>query len=54
MNEVHQITMGSLFDGSGFDGKKLILDCTCGNRGMWFNKHHPRAVYTDKRTEWTT
>lgn len=31
-------------------GKK-ILDVTCGNRGIWFNKNHPAAVYSDKRQE---
>lgn len=30
------------------DGKK-ILDVTCGDRSIWFNKHHPAAVYTDRR-----
>lgn len=30
------------------DGKK-ILDVTCGSRTIWFNKHHPAAVYCDKR-----
>ena len=32
------------------EGKK-ILDCTCGSRTIWFNKHHPAAVYTDRREE---
>ena len=32
------------------EGKK-ILDATCGNRSMWFNKQHPAAVYCDKRIE---
>lgn len=31
-------------------GKK-ILDVTCGGRSIWFNKHHPAAVYCDKRRE---
>jgi len=31
--------------------KYLILDATCGGRMMWFNKHHPNAVYMDIRTE---
>ena len=30
---------------------KRILDMTCGSRSIWFNKHHPAAVYCDKRTE---
>ena len=30
---------------------KKILDCTCGSRGIWFNKHHPDAVYCDQRKE---
>ena len=32
------------------DNKK-ILDMTCGSRTIWFNKHHPSAVYCDKRRE---
>lgn len=31
--------------------EKKILDCTCGSRTIWFNKHHPAAVYTDRRVE---
>ena len=31
--------------------EKKILDVTCGSRGIWFNKHHPNAVYCDKRVE---
>jgi len=31
--------------------KKKILDVTCGARTIWFNKHHPAAVYCDKRRE---
>lgn len=31
--------------------EKKILDVTCGARSMWFNKHHPAAVYCDKRRE---
>lgn len=30
---------------------KPILDATCGNRGMWFDKANPNAVYTDCRSE---
>lgn len=26
-----------------------ILDMTAGNRGIWYNKNHPLAVYIDKR-----
>lgn len=29
--------------------EKKILDVTCGSRTIWFNKHHPAAVYCDKR-----
>lgn len=29
--------------------KKLILDVTCGSRTIWFNKHHPAAIYCDRR-----
>lgn len=28
---------------------KKILDVTCGSRTIWFNKHHPNAVYCDRR-----
>ena len=30
---------------------KPILDVTCGNRSIWFDKHNPLALYCDKRTE---
>ena len=30
---------------------KKILDVTCGARSIWFDKHHPAAVYCDKRRE---
>lgn len=29
--------------------RKTILDLTAGNRAIWFNKNHPRALYLDKR-----
>lgn len=28
---------------------KEILDVTCGSRSIWFNKHHDKAIYCDKR-----
>ena len=31
--------------------RKKILDVTCGSRGIWFNKHHPNAIYCDRRKE---
>lgn len=31
--------------------EKKILDVTCGARSIWFNKHHPSAIYCDKRRE---
>lgn len=31
--------------------EKKILDVTCGSRTIWFNKHHPAAIYCDKRRE---
>ena len=31
--------------------EKKILDVTCGTRSIWFNKHHPAAVYCDRRSE---
>ena len=30
---------------------KKILDVTCGDRTMWFQKKHPSAIYCDKRRE---
>lgn len=30
---------------------KFILDACCGGRMMWFNKHHPNALYIDIRKE---
>ena len=30
---------------------KKILDVTCGSRTIWFNKHHPAAIYCDIRKE---
>lgn len=32
-------------------GKKIILDACCGSRMMWFDKHHPLAIYMDIRSE---
>lgn len=37
-------------DHSRIDGKK-VLDVTCGSRSIWFNKHHPAAIYCDRRNE---
>ena len=31
--------------------EKKILDVTCGSRTIWFDKHHPAAVYCDIRDE---
>lgn len=31
--------------------KKKILDVTCGDRTIWFQKNHPNAIYCDKRRE---
>lgn len=31
--------------------KKIILDVTCGTRGIWFNKKHEAALYCDIRKE---
>lgn len=31
--------------------EKIILDATAGFRMMWFNKHHPNAIYLDERAE---
>ena len=30
---------------------KEILDVTCGNRGIWFNKNEPHTLYCDNRRE---
>ena len=30
---------------------KKILDVTCGNRGMWFQKNEPHTIYCGKRKE---
>lgn len=30
---------------------KKILDVTCGDRTIWFQKHEPHTVYCDKRRE---
>lgn len=30
---------------------KLILDVTCGDRTIWFQKHEPHTVYCDIRSE---
>ena len=30
---------------------KIILDACCGEKGMWFNKKHPNALYIDIRKE---
>ena len=29
--------------------QKKILDVTCGNRSIWFDKHNPSTIYCDKR-----
>lgn len=34
--------------------EKKILDVTCGSRTIWFNKHHPAAMYCDNREEYET
>lgn len=31
--------------------RKLVLDATCGARGIWFDKHDQRAVFVDRRQE---
>lgn len=32
---------------------KTILDVTCGDRTIWFNKHEPHTIYCDiRREEW--
>lgn len=31
--------------------EKFILDATSGFRMMWFDKHHPNAIYLDQRPE---
>lgn len=34
--------------------EKKILDVTCGSRTIWFDKHHPAALYCDNRQEHET
>lgn len=34
--------------------EKKILDVTCGSRTIWFDKHHPAALYCDNRQEYET
>ena len=29
--------------------EKKILDVCCSGRAFWFDKHHPNALYVDKR-----
>ena len=31
--------------------EKKILDVTCGNRTIWFQKNEPHTIYCDKRRE---
>lgn len=31
--------------------EKLILDCTCGSRSIWFEKNEPHTLYCDRRQE---
>lgn len=31
--------------------EKLILDCTCGCRSIWFDKSEPHTLYCDRRRE---
>ena len=31
--------------------EKKILDVTCGNRQIWFQKNEPHTIYCDKRIE---
>ena len=31
--------------------RKMILDATCGDRTIWFQKHEPHTIYCDKRRE---
>lgn len=36
-------------NGRLFALNKKILDVTCGDRSIWFDKNHPNALYCDKR-----
>lgn len=31
--------------------EKMILDVTCGDRTIWFQKNEPHTIYCDKRRE---
>ena len=33
------------------EGHKKVLDVCCGPKGMWFDKHDPRALFLDKRMQ---
>jgi len=33
------------------ENNKLILDATCGDRTIWFQKNEPHTIYCDKRRE---
>ena len=33
------------------NSEKFILDATAGFRMMWYDKHHPNAVFLDQRAE---
>lgn len=33
------------------DPQKTILDATCGDRTIWFQKHEPHTIYCDRRRE---
>lgn len=39
---------GQVFGGT--DMTKLILDATCGMRGIWFQKNEPHTLFCDART----
>ena len=36
---------------SELNNNKRILDVTCGNRAIWFQKNEPHTIYCDKRKE---
>lgn len=40
----------STMPGGTYSGKKIV-DVTCGARTIWFDKHHPSAIFCDKRRE---
>lgn len=50
--ELEQDAMAGLSARIGSASLPPVLDVCCGAKGMWFNKHDPRAMYADRRREY--